>query len=1028
MRAPRSSLSTTVALPEAAIPEGPREILRRGATGEELEFRGWRIRAGDLPLFARDAAGNLRQCVRVRVRATAGAGARPVDVTIAAGGAVLATGVVSPAQTLHLLVPETSTPVDALLTVGSGRERLGRPLRISPQRKWRVFVVHHSHLDLGYTDPPQTVLRHHLAYLDAALDHAAASDCHPDDSRFRWNVESALPLQRWLATRPPAAVSELVTRVRERRFEVCALPFGANTEALSIDELGRLLQPADDLRASHGVDIRSAMQTDVPGASLGLPGMLAAAGIRYLSVAHNYAGRAAPYLNGGLDLPRLFYWASPAGSRVLVWQTDSPHGVAYLEGNVLGLADSAALTEELLPEYLSALAANGFPYGQECAALGLPATPELRRAPFPHDLLHLRVQGVLADNAPPSLVPASVARAFNERWAYPQLRIAGNSEFFEAAEARLGDSLETFSGDWTSWWADGIGSGARPLGFNRRAQAEVRIGQTLNVLADLAGGRSDWEREADRVHENIALFDEHTWGAAHPDGQDLAGRSSGVLQWQAKSALAASAFEGAVALTERGAARLVTRGEASILVVNTAGFARTDVVRAFVPLHRLPGERFAVTDDAGDAVPIVVDPPPPASNRPQGLVVSFLARDVPPVGSRAYALVAADRDGSTAVGSPVTRLENEHLSLELDLARGCVARLRSSDLGRELVDGDSPFGFGGLVHDRYAGSLSATLRQGRAGAVIGGGAGPVGDVVVASRSFGGPAAVVARASTAVEDRAELQLFVEGASDARLVLRVPRGVARRDLVYRLRLVGTAAKASTYVVFPFAFDAPAVLLELTGGVASPDARLPGSARHLHVLRHWAVLADRASAVALASLEAPLGHLGNIFLPYPPYAPTVDPSRPGTLVSWVLNNVWDTNFALSQAGETRFAYSIGVGRGDARELGIRTSASLTRPLVAVVGGKLGDGSFCSVDPGSVELVTLGPSRRGHDFAVLLHSLAPEEVEARISFPALDVARAWAATFLERHERDVTSDGGARLRLGPGEYVCVAVDLARA
>jgi hypothetical protein len=1025
MRAPRSSLSTAVALPEAAVPEGPREILRRGVTGDGLEFRGWRIRVGDVPLFAHDEAGGLRQCVRVR--GIVAADAPPVDVTISAGGAVLATGAVSPAAPLQLLVPEAPSPVDALLTLRSGGETLERPLRISPQRKWRVFLVHHSHLDIGYTDPPQTVVRHHLAYLDAALDHVSASDGHPDDSRFRWNVESVLPLQRWLASRPPSSVDELVSRVREGRLEVCALPFGANTEALSIDELGRLLAPADELRAAHGFDIRSAMQTDVPGAALGIPGLLAAAGVRYLSVAHNYAGRAAPYLTGGLDLPRLFYWASPAGSRVLVWHTDSPHGVAYLEGNVLGLADSASLAEELLPEYLAGLAEHGYPYGQECAALGLPPAPELSRTPYPHDLLHLRVQGLLADNAPPSLVPAEVARAFNDRWAFPQLRLAGNSEFFEAAEARFGDSLETFSGDWTSWWADGIGSGARALGFSRRAQAEVRTGQTLNVLADLArDGDGGWATDADRVYDDIALFDEHTWGAAHPDGDDVTGRSSGALQWQAKSALALSALEAGAGLAERGAARLAARRDASILVVNTAGFARTDVVRAFVPHHRLPGARPALRDDAGGEVPIAVEPTPAASNRPQGLVISFLARDVPAVGSRAYTLAAADRDVPPPGRPADTVLENEQLALELDLDRGCVARLRDRD--RELVDGESPFGFGSVVHDRYAGSLSATLRQSRTGVVIGGGTVPGGDVFVASRSFGGPAAVVARTSTQVEERVELRLFTVGSSDARLVLRLPRGVSRLDLEYRLWPRATSAKESTYVVFPFAFDDPAALLELTGGVASPDVRLPGSAAHLHVLRHWATLADGASAVALAALEAPLGHLGNIFLPYPPYPPTEDAFRPGTIVSWVLNNVWDTNFPVMQAGETRFAYSIGVARDSARELGMRTSAALTRPLVAVVGGDLDGGSFCSVEPPTVEVVTLGASRRGHDFTVLLHSLAPDEVEARVSFPALDIARAWAGTFLEREERDVTSDGGARLRLRPGEYVSVGVDLAPA
>lgn len=53
------------------------------------------------------------------------------------------------------------------------------------------------------------------------------------------------------------------------------------------------------------------------------------------------------------------------------------------------------------------------------------------------------------------------------------LRTQTNREFIEAVEERLGAGSETHSGDRTDWWEDGIGSGARPLGFNRRAEASV---------------------------------------------------------------------------------------------------------------------------------------------------------------------------------------------------------------------------------------------------------------------------------------------------------------------------------------------------------------------------------------------------------------------------------------------------------------------------------------------------------------------------------------------------------------------------
>src|SRR5690349_15799189 len=178
----------TVELPETAIPEQPREILRQGATGEEFEFCGWSIRAGDLPLFDRQG----RQCIRLAVRGDGPA----VRVSIEDDGRVVATGTL---EERRLFVAEVRSAVDAYLVLQAATgETLRRPLRIEPQRKWRVFVVHHSHLDIGYTDLQSTVLRHHLGYLDHAIELASATDDWPDDARFRWNVESLLPLQRWL--------------------------------------------------------------------------------------------------------------------------------------------------------------------------------------------------------------------------------------------------------------------------------------------------------------------------------------------------------------------------------------------------------------------------------------------------------------------------------------------------------------------------------------------------------------------------------------------------------------------------------------------------------------------------------------------------------------------------------------------------------------------------------------------------------------------------------------------------------------
>ncbi len=1017
--------------------------------GTDLATAGLSLRVSDLPLFQRSADGQVRQAVRVWVRAEPAFDA--VTFTLWSGEAVVdrITTPVGPAPASHyLLVPELSAPeVFRLEVTGQGGEPLQAAITVRPQRKWTVFLVHHSHLDIGYTDPQANILEHQLAYLDAALDHAAATDDWPEDARFRWNVEVTWPLRHWLQVRPKRARDAFVARTQQGRIEVNALPFSMHTEAYSIDELARQLWFADELRERYGLEIVSAMQTDVPGATIGLATLLTNAGVRYLAVAHNYAGRSVPHLVGGQALTRPFYWAAPNGERLLVWYTDTPHGVAYMEGNLVGLAADYQTALGSLPEYLNALAQRAYPYGKEAFGwAGIPAGVEVTKQPYPHDILHLRVQSVIADNAAPSLAPAAIAREWNGRWAYPRLRIATNREFFAAVEERLSDRLETYAGDWTDWWADGIASGARSLGFNRRAQNAIRAGQTLHALADVATDdpQPAITAEVDRAYDDMALFDEHTWGAANPWEDGLSKMSSGALQWARKAAFAQDAYDRTNAVLDAGLQRFAsfassTEALGRVLVLNPSSWGRTDIVHVFIPESRVATDQsFTIVDAVtGEAVPHVEEAQEHAHFRPRGRWASFVARDVPPLGYARYDVVAVGAATSTrqtepAVGAPEpATIENEHFRLELDAISGRVGSLVAKGANRELVDPGAPHGFNQYVYDRYTSAPGFNHLSSRITAD---------DLtLLGSRSTGGYGVVTTRSATPVWDRVTMRLTGEGADWIETTLTLPRGVPRLDITNRLHKIATPQKESVYFAFPFAVPDPSFACEITGGVATPDAqRVPGSAHHFRAIRHWvAVEGAVAGPLAWATLEAQLVQFGNIHLPYAPFPETVQPAeaRPGTIYSWALNNIWDTNFPPQQGGEMAFHYAVATGDGlGARELGMRTAAAVAAPLLGVCcargnGARLDlptRGSFCAVDQPEVEITHLAPSRRGHHLVAFLASNAAAVTEVTVSFGLLPVARAWVGTFLERRlEEAVIAGNAVRVRLHPGDYLSLSLDL---
>jgi hypothetical protein len=1022
-------------------PLDTREELIAHATSAELSVGPVRVRAGAVPLF-RDTDGDLQQAVRVRVEGPDSAGA--ACISVAAGEPVLDRLTLQPndfGSSVHLFVPEVTADTSMQLCVETGSDRETAEIIVGPQRKWSIHLIHHSHFDYGYTDRQAVVMEHQLRYLDAALDLISLTDDWPEEARFRWNVEVTYPLQKWLRARPQEHRDEFIRRVKEGRIEVNALPFSMHTEVYSIDELAWGLRFADELRERYGLEIVSAIQSDVPGATIGLLNLLTSADIRYLSVAHNYAGRSVPFRVGGQELTRPFWWKGADDKRLLVWQSDTPHGVAYMDGVLVGISESEGVARGLLPDYLASLSARPYPYGKHAFGWhdlppGLPVTKQ----PYPHDLLYLRVQNSLADNAPPTLALSGTVRDWNQRWTYPQLRVSTNRDFFTIAERDLGDQLDTFEGDWTDWWVDGVGSGALPLGRNRQTQGTIRTAQTLHTLASaITGAQSESvSTEIERVYEDAALFDEHTWGSANPWRDKLDMVDSGQLQWGRKSAFAYEAFDRANSLLDSGLHRFATSVSAargaltSLVVFNPSGWTRTDIARVFIPAERLqPGTAFAVVNAAaGRTIPYGVEAQSHPGFRAKGQWVSFAATDLPPVGYVRFDIVAADSKPQSKqepnASDPFT-VESRFYRATLEPGDGFIASIMDLDSGRELVDAEAPFGFNEYIYERYTSAAGFNHLSGRIEDVDMG--------LFGSRSTAGNASVIARSANPIAEHITVRMAAEGADWLESTITLLNDVKRIDISNRLLKTATPEKESVFFAFPFAVDDADPEYEITGGVTSLDApHVPGSARHMFAIRHWLGLQDRQGSATWATMEAPLIQLGTIALPYSPFLPTIpqDRSKRSTIYSWALNNLWDTNFPPAQGGEMIFRYAVS---SDAelprRELGVRTGASLSTPLVGIClrgndGTENATGSFISVFNPLVELVTVAESRHGEGIVAYLHSLAPETVDTQIDFPALRPTRVQVGNYLERHLTDLAlTQDQVTVTLTPGAYIAVVIEL---
>jgi hypothetical protein len=944
-------------------------------------------------------------------------------------------------HTLDVLVPEVTEETPYQVTLYANGERHIAHVAVRPERHWELYLIHHSHLDIGYTDPQPTIIMNHLDYLDQVL--ALCERTASWQTPFKWTVETTLPLLKWIESRPRRTVARMVEVIQRGQVEVCAGWASLHSEAFEIDELARTFEAVGTLRNRWHIPVNTVIQTDVPGLTEGYLKCLQRLGIRTLSVAHNYAGRSLPARTGQKPDTRLFSWQTQYGQEgtdepVLVWYTDTPHGV-YMEGGFLGFLDKVEAVEAALPQRLSQLDSENYPFRS----------------------VHLRVQGSFWDNACPNIRPAQIVHEWNQRWAYPHISIATQQEFFAAIQAEAGERIPCFTGDWTDWWADGIGSAARENGMNRQAHYQLKTAEELHTLASLQTG--DWEdypaQQAEHAFQQMALFDEHTWGAANPWDNTLESNTSGDIQWRLKSGMALDAYYSSRYLLHSGLHRLADpllaehdeqNGAGAILCFNPTSFEQTGFVEVWLPAAADIPEPFRLVDGVtGENVPFSriwhrfggidlqvdlgegTDQWHEASDvgaRPRGKTFGFVASNVPAHGYKSFLLqpepVAVPSRAEPPADADV--LENGYYRLSFDSQRGTLTSLYDKETGYECINPNAVFAFGELIYDRYTTApkfnhLSSRI-TGSAAQFVGGRH----RVTLAKRT--------GRRDTPIFSELEFTLLLEGYHQIIVTVRLYHTQKRIDWTYHLSKVTVPDKEGLYIAFPFAPGLGRPTYEITGSSASQEGpHVPGSCDYLQAIQHWLALSDGAQTVLWSPLQTPLIELGSIYTPYNPFEQTTKALEPSTVYSYALNNMWDTNFPYQQGGEITLHYSLTSYAGDfAYERAYQFGASCANPLRSLWDGRVSDRAGDALihlggeAASHVQLVGLRQAKQGGPTILLrLQEIAGKAGTLQLELPGVQFSQAWLADLTGAALQPLQIEGSAiTVSITPGTLLTIVAE----
>jgi hypothetical protein len=407
--------------------------------------------------------------------------AEPVDGVIRLTGAdAKAVHFKFGSQSVELSLPAVESDKTVKVQVeAAGQTVASREVTLKPVRKMEIFLLPHSHNDIGYTALQADVEKKQDSNIETGLRLAKATADYPEGARFKWNVEVLWCVENYLRAATPEQRAAFVAAVKSGQIGLDAFYCNILTGLCRPEELLNLMHYATQLSAETGVPITSAMISDVPGYTWGTVSAMAQAGVKYFSFAPNYIDR----MGGTMKLwqNRPFWWKGPDGKqRVLCWCPSR----GYALGHIIG--DGEALAR-FIPDYLGELETNGYPF----------------------DITYMR-WNVHGDNGSPDEKVADVVRDWNARYIWPRLVISTTAEAFSEFEKRYGDKLPEFSGDYTPYWEDGAASSARETALNRASAERLVQAETLWAIRNPGPFPASLFHDAWR---NVLLYSEHTWGA-----------------------------------------------------------------------------------------------------------------------------------------------------------------------------------------------------------------------------------------------------------------------------------------------------------------------------------------------------------------------------------------------------------------------------------------------------------------------------------------------------------------------------------
>lgn len=837
-----------------------------------------------------------------------------------------------------------------------------------------ILVLHHSHLDLGYTHP-QPILRHlQYDFIDEALRLLSNTVHWPEVSRPKWTCEVTFQVSEWLHYADNEQLTAFKKYAAEGRIGFGGFEFNT-TPLCNYEQLVHQLSFVKEARKQFGVEIKAAIQHDVNGIPWSAGDLLLDIGIDTLIMGINSHQGGAP-----LHRPLIFRWQTPSGREILVMNGEHYTMFDQLFNTSSGNIDDMG---KGIQKYLDRLDKQG----------------------YPHDFIYLTSTNIPVcwDNGPPNAEVANLIKLWNNSGRTPVIRYVIPDEL--STRIHTLENLQLYKGDWTDYWNFGCGSSAYETALNRGTKARLFLADFLDAVNGFNHSASADARE--KAWKQIDIFDEHTWGNDESMDFDHPETRS---QWALK---ASAAYEGR-ALSEYALIRELelfsgnpeqSKDLEGVLLINPYPELRT--MTFHVPEKwkiggkKLGTARFRYDEQLYNTVP--KEAPLYSleiegyswAKIPFGKLKKYSAPDLCTSGEECVESIT-DMNGYDEIVNKEKKsffIQSPYYRLVFDPLTGRILNLHDRIQNREIIDTKSDYGFFQLIREfpdpQFDGSRTAYFERDLSKMLINESCWKVdwkarietpGELL----SFN-----VVKTERAISLIRHYKIFGVSGMKQTITLPVDRKVMELEVSFEKKDI--REPEALYFAFPLnlekgwngTFDTAGMSVELD------KEQLSGTCKDWVTVESYASMNDSNFSVLLNTPDAPMVMFGDFN--YGRKNETIQRNRKPLLISWPINNYWQTNFRVSQPGKIEFNYTFQTGKDFSvlhNRIACRDLPLIVHPLVNCK--QMEEGCFLQIEGEDVELLHMKRVDNGEGYIIRLANHSLEESSISLTIPGKKILKA--------------------------------------